>query len=168
MSDQTDSANGFKVDIQEDDDADFQRRQYCEQIYESYNAARAAVAEMNSEHATPASRHRATVMVCDLLRLIQPFAEDQLWKEKRIVDIKIRNETNPPGDAPAAAQTVNHVEFVIIGLNNVLAYERPETAILPQRALTTVLEEVTELLYEKGILTIRSGEAEAKDGGKGL
>lgn len=157
------------IDLVDDVEDDWQRRQYLQQIYESHRRARQELTQLSLPDSR-GSRETLTAALCDAIRLCEPMLRGrELWAN------------TPMGQVPSPEDEED--ERMIAGLRGILIHEdgveqneiegthprlsTPNTNTvekqpLPLPVLRKGFRELTEFLYQQDILVAKTGEAEAK------
>jgi hypothetical protein len=175
------------VEIVDDVEDDWQRRQYLKQIYESHERARRAIADLDQIQSAD-SHHHAIVAVCDLIRLVEPLVRDHpLWDETTLSTVTKKKRTTRSHTSPphlSGGSRVQQTEVPVEGVQGFLQHKNgfetlvEETAPgnttnttlekgrkpLPPEAVEITFRHLTQFLHEQDILMAKSGEAELKDG----
>jgi len=173
------AASDRSIEVTDEVEDDWQRRQYFKRIYNRHEQADEALDILSS---TPSreSRQFAVTKVCGLIRLCRPMITDSpVWDELPMGTIEIAKQRG----ADIARQ-----QKQLAGLQAVLALEdgyqtvveskaagntsattrRVQSQMLPIDVIRAAFNHITQELYDRDILSDTEGEADAKDRSGGL
>jgi len=176
-SDYTNSGSSeIGVEVTDDVEDDWQRRQYLNQIYEAWSDAYETLREVGISP-NRQSLKIAVEAVCGLIRVCRPMIKGSaVWNESKIGVIRI-------GERRAGQITSRNRR--LCGLEDILAHEdgyrtavevesagdgtattkELRTQNLPIDVVRVAFDQITEELYNRDVLLDKDGEAEAKDRG---
>lgn len=168
--------DGIAVEVVDEVEDDWQRRQYLKQIYESHKRAREALFELSYSNRGE-NQKLAVTAVLDLVRVCRPLVQNtELW------DGVVFGELEHVDPESNGKQTVS---VPVVGVQDLIRYEEGyETVVneeapgntsatvskvvqrrLPREIVANAYDDLTEFLYDRDILIAETGESEAKDTG---